>query len=313
MKRIALLALVSLITVTGSAWAQVATPTLAPGMPLLHSLAYPGVNSAGYTPTNPAAMPWSMNSHAGLGALTGQQEDSLSPTANDAEGKFGGLRWVGERFAIGLETADFDTKSAIISSQELSSVAIAAKTWDWLTLGVSRETFGFTLGTLDRKVEGIAYGASFRIGEWIYVGAGMASQDFQDSPSIGPTSQGSRDGTTAGLALMGGKDFRWRIEGSVVDMDDFVTDASTVVGGGFKQTEGQLEVIFGSILVGATSYSSTVPTPGSTVELSGSSYSLGYVPMSGLSVVVRHEDGQRKSATQTLDDSIDSATVAWIW
>ncbi|MEE8555463.1 MAG: hypothetical protein V3T00_06355 [bacterium] len=290
----------------GSAAAQVATTDLVPAAPrLLHPTAT-GFNSANFTPDNPAALAWGMPSRIGGGILQGELSDNINPAQSfDYDGRFFGLRLVGEAFGFAVAHQAVEDDAGLgLTVDESSDAQLSLKLGDVLALGVG--VGAIESETSQAEMDRISAGASLRLGEIFYLGAGLHRDDAE---FVGVTQTVERDVTMVGVAMRTEGDWNWYLAYDVVDLDDFEFPGGGP-GRGFKVSTATVQVLAGSLLIGASL--SDVEASGTTDDISSRTIDFGWAPMEGLTLTARHLRTESEQAGVT-EETAETTSVAVAW
>lgn len=305
-------------------WAQVAVPELVPAAPRLYGVTTPVFARSSVTPPNPAAMQWGAPSRIGGGWLEGDSEDTRPAlgTSDKLRGQFGGVRWVGETVSLGLEVLNVDTDYPNSSIEEGGgAAAFAFAPLDNLAIGVSAEASEReeTGAIPDRRLDlsGRALGASWRIGETLFLGGAVGRDylDVQDLETAGsPTLKTDRGYTMLGIGLRGGGGMVWHLEYDVIDRRNFRDRFGNSIFRGYTLQQGAVEVGFWGLLFGYASYRADVERPPALGDMDISGFTLdgGILPLPGISIMGRLERTDVEVAgVKTTDEDVVSAMLTW--
>lgn len=316
MKRIAVTTMLLGLLVVGSAHAQVATTDFVPAAPFFVHPQTTGINGANITPDNPAAVAWGTPSRVALGALQGSEEIKSTPGVTfDYDGKFGGLRLVGDRFGVALETSSVDLKNpppgvSSVSIDKSNDVQLSMSLGDWLGVGVGAgKTKSEASGDdISRKELGV----SLRINEVFYIGA-AAYQDENTPIGVVPSVSEKRNGTLYGIALRTEGNVSWYVAYDSISLDSF--DFSSYGGpvtGGFDLSRFSVQALVGWFLIGATASDLTVKDPGGgNPDVKHKAIDIGYAPMQGLTVSARVQKVDVTNGNP--DETITTKSLAVGW
>ena len=287
--------------------AQVATTDLAPGtMRFIHPNAW-GLNSASFTPDNPAALAWGKASLVGGGVVQGTFYDFQVATSEDFDGEYLGFRWVGEFISVAAETHSVkgnDTLNPL--KDESTNVHAAFNLGGVLALGVAAEEM-FNQGS-DIKVERFTAGASLSLNEMFFVGAALMQEK--------ETSSGfdlEREGTMFGVAFRIDGDMQWYGAYDVIDLEDFTYQGVSQFGA-IKQDTTTLQVNISNLLLGVGVFN--VYPEGATDDVAGDFVEIGWAPEDGLSITVRSlttKVTDQAAGTDLEKSEMQSLTVAWLF
>jgi len=317
MKRFALTAVLLGLALIGSAHAQVATTDLVPAAPFFTHPQATGLNGANITPDNPAALAWGTPSRVAIGALKGKFEDNLTPPSPtvDFDGKFGGLRLVGETFGIAVEQLTVDEKnpppgspSNLDKSNDLQ-VSLALGKWLAFGIGAGKSKSEATGDDISRKEAGI----SLRLNEIFYLGV-AAYQDENTPIGLVPSVSDKRNGTLYGIALRTEGNIKWYVAYDALALNSFdFTPFGGPLSGGFDLSRFSVQAHAGWFLVGASVTDIDVKNyGGGKPTVKHKAVDLGFAPMQGLTVTARVQvtdvsDPLPSDATITTN----SLAVAW--
>lgn len=306
----------------GAAQAQVAIPDLVPAAPrFLHPQAH-GLNSTNIAPDNPAALAWGTPSRVGAGVLEGEVLDDTDTTVLEHDGTFAGLRLVGETFGFAAETLEVEVAGPEVGGvapvgltlEDASEAQLSVAFGQWLALGVGA-------GSRETELEGgiefdrVKAGASLRLGEIFYLGAGVLTDDLTVPPGVEPV---ERDGTLLGIAMRTEGNWNWLLSYDVIDLEPL--DLRSITGNpddneGLKLSTATVQLLAGSFLLGVSAGDIALDRPANTASTSGDittrTVDLGYAPMEGLNVSARWQELVAEDPSG--DQSVETASVALAW
>lgn len=281
------LALVALFTFWASVQAQIAAPRLNP-LPL-------NINA----PWNPAVYSWDGPSRFG-GAFASSSLDFTAQGSSEVEAATGDgnaaqFRYVGESFAFGVD--HFSLSLEIIQSFgggdiELQKTVVGGsyQTGEVFSIGLGQEigkdSFDVDLEETTLPILGV----TVRLGESFFLGlaGGTETVESEDTSVAGSFQEGDRTVTRVGAA------YHSRDGENGLHVEAWANLLGTVENAGFtigeRETIGfTLEIVFSNILIGfeSTSEESINFVSGAVEEeRDGTTISVGWVPLEGLSVVV---------------------------
>jgi hypothetical protein len=272
--------------------AQVASTDLTAGAATFFVPEAIGLNGTTFTPDNPAALAWGTPSRIGVGALQ-EKIESKNPFGNisqQADGSFGGLRLVGENFAVAAD--HLQMKIDELNSQfeeKITGVQLSAQLGGFLALGIGGEDATIeSPGNQTRDLTARTAGISLRLGEWFFLGYASEHQKVEDSAAP-PGFTLERDVSKAGVAVRIGGDWSWYVEYWVLDNPEFESSLGSLPDSRFKAKTASLQTNIQGLLLGASSTQVEVPSQADrTVDIKIVSADLGWVPTSGPSLSARH-------------------------
>ncbi|HEX7927381.1 MAG TPA: hypothetical protein VF678_07305 [bacterium] len=319
--RLLVLCSIALLAFSGMVQAQVAAPALTPG-----TIDLPGGNPGftvdpSFVPNNPAVMNWNGSSVLGIGQARLDRDQKAAGTKTDEYAiNYAGLRWTGDKFAVGLETGHlaFDSGNTLSKvTVDNVNVGLSGKVAEWLSIGVaannaktdgsaSKDTFG-----------GFTVGATARLGDIFFVGLGIGS-DSDEHKETGNNYNDSRATSQWGIGLYtgGGKGGSgnngavWHLEYSVEDKGD-ITDANGNKSSGYTRSSGTVEVIWKHILLSYVGFGVDAKT-GNTSQ-SGSAVEAGWVGDKGLYVTVRVQNSTQSGNSNQADSNTQAINIGLQW
>jgi hypothetical protein len=294
---------------TGEAQAQIASPALTPGTANI-IVGNPGFAAdPSFLPVNPAVMSWNGGSVFGLGQ-TNVDRDVEGPPKQSQEysGSYGGFRWTGEKFAVGLETLSLSSDTSKVDfSYKTTGGGVSGKLVDWFSLGGGLNNSKSDFGASEDTVNGWSVGGSAKLGDIFYAGAGMGRENL-DHKQSGNNYSDDRSVTQYGLAVYtgGGKGGGgnggavWHLEYNVLEKDDF-TDNAGVKSGGFTRTTLVGEVNWKNILISYSSYTTTAKTGDGTLD--GTAIEAGWAMDKSFFISARIQTNEEKDGSTKVADS----------
>ena len=312
--RIIGLALIALLTFITAAQAQIAAPRLNP------------LSFHPTTASNPAVLSWDGPSRIG-GGIGESSVDFTIPglstfEAAAGDGSSAQLRWVGETFALGLDRWSLSMEIVPLlggGDIELESTIVGASFQmnDLFSIGIGQES-GISRFDVELETSTLPLmGATLRLGEVFYLGFATGTETIEQEFTnvAGSATEEERGMTRIGLAYYSRDGENglhvevWRNELDGINTATLTDEA--------EETTGiTLEVVFSNILLG---YESITGEELSAVdgsvqeEQDGSTISLGWVPMEGLSLVVSVTEVEINDLTngEITVFNIAFAGVAW--
>lgn len=305
MKRILGLVVGAVLLWTGAAHAQVASPVLPPGTAEI-IVGGPGSEAdPSFSPLNPAVMSWNGGSVFGLGQTSVDRDVKTPKQSEEYSGTYGGFRWTGDRLAVGLETLSLSSDTSKVDfSFKTTAGGVSGKLAEWFSLGgglVSSET---EMGGITETVKGWTVGGSAKFGNIFFAGAATGRENL-DHEETGNNYSDERSVSQYGLALYtggkgGGNGTLWHLEYNVVDKDDFTNNAGNKFGG-FTRTTGAIELIWKSILLSYTSYTTEAKTGKATLD--GTAIEAGWVSDKSFFITARIQNNTEKDDGTKIADS----------
>lgn len=322
MRRTRLLVLfsIALLAFSGMVQAQVAAPVLTPGTVDIPA-GQPGfIVDPSYVPNNPAVMNWNGMSVFGVGhARTDSDPKAAGQKTIEYGTNYAGLRWTGETFAFGVETAHLADSDAPATSKldvNNTNVALSGKFAQWLSVGVGVGHAKVENQSSTDDFSGWTVGTTLHLGEVIFIGLGVG-RDSDDHKQTGnnysddrPTSQWGIGLYTGGKGKGGNGGAVWHLEYSVEDKGDF-TDPLGNKSGGETRTNGTVEVIWKNILLSYVGYS--IDAKSGNTSQTGSAVEAGWVGDKGLYLTVRVQTGSTKGTGNQFDNNTQAINIGLQW
>lgn len=314
------------VLLAAPAWAQVAVPELAPAAPRLYG-SYSGLfGRTDIVPLNPGALQWGAPSRIGGGPLHGDVTiDPAAPgvpseTSSSAEGRFAGVRSVGERLSLAASLLDFDVSIAgNENNQSTRQWALSFQGLPDLGVGLAqasrkRRTFDGTVHATD-SYDSSVVGASWRTGEHFFLGGAYGREVAhrrENGVSLGKADRGLM---MAGAGLRGGGGLLWHLEALTVRAQDFRDPQGFSVDQGYALNQATVEVGFWNLLFGYTAFNADVEEPGGTASVKGFTADAGIAPAIGLTITGRYEANEYEApdGSVTIQDKVASGAVTWQW
>lgn len=312
-----------LLVIATSANAQVATTDLGPAaLKFPHPQAI-GLNSTTLTPDNPAALAWGTPSRVAAGKAQGDVTDNnAGQTVLEFDGAFGGFRAVGETFGVAADTYSVkDDVGANLTLDKGSSLQVSVAPTEWLSFGIGAGTEETDSTLIDpsstrQEVDRLMGGATLRLGEIFYIGAGMTQEDAT-SPDDPLGQVFTRDGTMFGVAVRTEGEWNWYLAADVIDLDDFPPVNPGQQGdGGIKLTTltAQLRAdwFFVGIQGGNIDISGNMNT---TTDVTTKVVDLGYAPLEGFNISARWQstDVEDTDPVNPVDATVETTSLALAW
>lgn len=276
--------LVAVLLVAGLAQAQVAAPDLTPAAPRFVQFDVQGFNGATITPDNPAALQWGGPTRFAIGTLQEDEEAAPAPTQS-YKGNYGGLRWVSDRWAFGLE--HLSVKHETTSDKEsASSGHLSFQVLEGLALGAGLDRTKVDSGTNSRNTEANTFGLSVNLKKVFFLGYAIGRDKFEDNSGV----SGDRDTTLIGIAIRTEGTWRWHLAWDQLDKDNF----DNFGGSGFDAKTLTVQLGAGNWLLGAQQI--TLDAKGNAIEVKANVVDFGWAPeKGGLTVTARLTDGDLSS------------------
>lgn len=293
----------ALAVLPGFVSAQVAAPVLNPTALMA-------------TTENPAVLQWNAPSRVSVGLHSGSNASfnsaGVQTFAADLPGWFVQARAVGESLSIGVEHLDIDIKPKGLPTIDYkqTQAALAGQIGDLVAIGVGQD--GITQeqpGTTSENTLRLA-GASVRLFEHLYLGAAGGTEQI----SVTGSPASNRAVTRYGIGWHTRSDRNGlHLEVTHEERDEYENSPGVFFDRG-KVDSAILEAIVVNVLVGLGSRSENVvhPTSGNGFDEDRRIAVLGWVPASGLAIVLRHETRKREFRNGTKQDNDrDRVAVAW--
>jgi hypothetical protein len=297
----------ALLLCASAASAQVASPVLPPGTANI-IVGNPGFEAdPSFLPLNPAVMSWNGGSVFGLGQTTRVERDVKTPSQSEEySSAYGGFRWTGDTLAVGLETLSLSSDTSNVDfSFKTTAGGVSGKLADWFSLGGALVSSEIDKGSITETVKGWTVGGSAKFGDIFFAGVGTGRENL-DHEETGDNYSDERSISQYGLALYtgggkgGGNGVVWHLEYSVMDKDDFTDKAGTNFGG-FTRTTGAIEMIWKSILLSYTSYTTEAKTGKATLD--GTAIEAGWVSDKSFFITARIQKNTEKNDGDKVADS----------
>lgn len=275
----AVLALAALAAGPGVAAAQVAAMDLVPAAARFHHPNAVGINSATITPDNPAALAWSTDSAAAIGATSGSLVRPGLPQEDQA-GRFYGARFVGDTWGLGLEYLAVDQITPPNNSYDRVANAQLSLKMGWLALGVGTEEVETEAGGAPFKAKRSGGGLSLRLWGSLYLGAARYWDDVR--PPGAPVAE-PRNIDMAGIAFRSKGTVQWYLAYDVIDQDPLPPQF------GLKSHAYTVQMNAGGFLLGASVGSLDVYGPGTSQAptIRTRTLDIGWAPNMGWSLTLR--------------------------
>ena len=269
----------------GIAWAQVSTMELVPAtVRYIHPQAV-GLNTATFTPDNPAALAWADDDVAGIGATVGRRALPALPKEKQA-GRFYGGRLVGDTFGVGLEYLGVDQISPPNQMYDRVSNVQLSLRMGWLALGVGSENVETEVWGLPTELKRAGGGLSLRLWGALYLGVAGYTDLAQAAP-LAPIEHRQID--MAGIALRTEGATRWYLAYDVVDQDPLTFQP------GEKMRTLTVQMDAGGFVLGLAAGAVDLYGPGSAgpggdpLSLRSSTLDIGIAPSLGWAVLLRSQ------------------------
>ena len=285
----AALALAGMLTLPGwaprPAEAQVAVPTIIPVSPSLNG------SPAGFVTPNPAAMQWGAPSRIGLGAGNGEIKPDAGETT-EYRATFGGARLVGQRLSIAGEAVSLRDRSGPRDfAIDTGAGAVAARPMSPLVIGVGYANQDDRQGLIESTQTSLSGGASYRLGEWLYVGGALGQDKLAIKDKTDPLQtyrfDGDRPFWLAGAGIRYGGRVRIHPEYYMVDRDPFEENGTKF--SEVKAQAGVAEIGLGPLALGFRAAHNEERSIGSHIKTDAQVYDVAWAPMLGLAIGVRFE------------------------
>ncbi len=299
------LALAALMTFTSLAHAQIAAPRLNPLV--LES----------FNPFNPAVLPWGGPSRIGAGVVDVEAKETISgvtSTTFSGDGLMAKAHLVGETFAFGAEIVklDIEDASGVKADAELVLAGLAAQFGDTFSLGVGKQGDSFKIQGFEENFDLTVFGGTLRLGEVFYIGVATGTENVEFSFG-GVSVDEDRTVTRAGVA------YHTRNTSGGLHLEAYketVDPITTPFSEDEEDTTGiALEVVFSGILIVIEAINTEfIDSLGDVVgEEDETIVSLGWVPESGLNVVVSAMESEDTETATGDTEVVDLLTVAVGW
>jgi len=334
-KRLVMLALL-LAAAANWAQAQVAVPELVPAGVRIFNSRFQIMGSTisfinpmlSIVPENPAALQWGSPSRIGAGALKGDMSDVGDGDSSTYKGSFAGFRWIKQRVALAADSMHYDVHLANSGgtltdlARQRQSVALSFSLPQSLAWGLGSRSLKYeetkpSSSSIDSS--GWNFGLSWRIGQILFIGAGVghdnASLVLPPAPPAGFVGDAQRDYRMAGLGLRGNGSVVWHLEADSIHHDAFVDGSGKPHLPGYDLALYVAEVQFGNWLFGYSQHAiKDLPPSGqpSSFRVNGYTADFGYAPFKGITITGRTELSRREMhGMQLAFERIRSAAVLW--
>ena len=272
--------------------AQVAVPPLNPAMPDI--AAPPGQVQAGFVTLNPAATQWGAPSRVGLGIVQAETGGEGQKTV-DFEGRYVGLRLVGEIFSVAAEAIEITSQNRKAQKLDIetANAALAGQVTKFLAVGGGYSREITTDDSSEADEQKTTVGISFRWAEMFFVGAARGTEelDFKVT-STGSKFDAKRDLTMVGAGVRLGGAVLVHAEYYVINRDPY-----KISGIEFNEKESQVGVLeLGALnfVLGYRLTNTTITDAGVETKLTVQSADLAWAPEEGFTVGIHVEDAEQK-------------------
>lgn len=297
---------VLLVTLPAVPRAQVAVPDFSPAAPrlLLPTVIVPEAN---FTPDNPGAMQWGAPSRFGVGRVTEAKVEVDTPGdfESTTDGNYGGLRWVGDRLAIGAEGLDLDTSGDSDYAAEVANGAVSLAVTEAIAVGGALNTATEEEGATTDETRGTLGGVSVTINETFFIGGALGRNDLERSN--GASFDADRDVQMLGIGYRsGGNGTAIHLEYNTVSRAAYERPNGTE----FDETDISrlvAEFNWGGLLLALQGASIEVD------ELDGdyAGVDVGYAPQQGLALVGHFAQASGQTAADNdFDTSVTAVSLA---
>lgn len=319
------LALLAGLLTAAPAWAQVAAPLFTP--------AVPSPFGSGTVADNPAVMPWIDGSRFTAGATRSESVDTDKATAAETttklDGYHAGILLVGGlgAFAVDASTSDGPVSDGVSTFDVQSQgAAVAVPLGDSLSLGAVRRRIDIKLDTvlltvpttLDFERVETSFGATVRMGGWLYLGGAGGKEDVVvDINASGVGSQHaelSRAVKRFGVGIRTEGPTRWHLEYTHTQRDA-AEDPST---GTTVQKEADATVVLELmvndqwlIALAATDNDTEEPGGLNPAQRKTRQVALGFTPKPGWGLLLNHADSKTEDATTDTSANVDSLSLVY--
>lgn len=257
MKKALCIALLTLVTSHGMAWAQNATTELLPAAPHTFPGSAPYQMDANLAPDNPAATQWGEPVRVGAGTfdITNTPVGGGNPV--NWSGYFIGGRFYPNKVGVGLELISMSGEAGGYSESN-KNASFSMEVTDGLALGLG---LGFSnvddvAGGAVIDVNRTTLGVSFNMDESIFFGFAMGKDTYVEVDNAGVTlTDANRSFTLYGLAWREQKDWTWYLAYDAMKTDGFANPGGGTFGD-FDNSKITLQVIINEILLGLVSNAS---------------------------------------------------------
>lgn len=283
----------------------VALTAMAFAEPARAQVAAPSMLPDEFVTPNPAAMQWDDGSRAGISYAQTTVDASSGDydTATQRAGLLALWSWGG--LAAELEHEE-DTEGDVEREADIQRGALSLMPLNWLAVGGLAQNAEFSQSdlsgfTLDATSEIRALGGSVRLLDVIYLGYAQGQDSGEFDIAFGPSTPAeidfadTRDVRAWGLALRGGKMWRYHLEYYSIEFDPFEFPSNVFFPEGVEIDEHRdstavVEIGWRSIVVGARL--TEVDEESNKRDIHIQRYSVAWVPAGVLGLVYSYENSE---------------------